>query len=80
LKVFGLEDNELVHSNFLAWLLDPLENHGLGHYFVQEFVRIVASKTDAIDITDLNFSNLQVEREVSSELRCSKLFLIGSIT
>lgn len=30
MKIFGLEHDELVHSSFLAWLLDPLESHALG--------------------------------------------------
>ena len=67
LKVFGLEDNELVHSSFLAWLLDPLENHGLGPYFVQEFLRKVSLKTQDLDTQDLDFSSLQVETERPSD-------------
>ena len=28
---------EIRHSNFLAWLLDPNETHGLYDYFLKEF-------------------------------------------
>ena len=29
LAIIGVEGSEAVHSNFLAWLLDPAANHGL---------------------------------------------------
>ena len=35
----GLDDREEFHSNYLAWLLSPAESHGLGSYFLQEFLR-----------------------------------------
>lgn len=28
---------EIRHSNFLAWLLNPKENHGLGNSFLKDF-------------------------------------------
>lgn len=28
---------EIRHSNFLAWLLNPNENHGLGELFLKDF-------------------------------------------
>jgi len=62
MKVFGLEDNELVHSCFLAWLLDPLESHNLGSLFVKEFLEKIGLKMNSLD-----FSNLHVEREISSD-------------
>jgi len=67
MKTFGLEDNELVHSNVLAWLLDPLESHGLGSQFAEKFLFKVALKTSSFDIAHLDFKNLQVEKEISSE-------------
>lgn len=48
-KTLGLDGTESFHSNFLAWLLRPGGNHGLGDYFLKEFlagigaVRAVAS-------------------------------------
>ena len=31
--------DESFHSRFLAWLLDPKENHGTGTYFLENFLR-----------------------------------------
>jgi hypothetical protein len=62
MKIFGLEHNEVVHSSFLAWLLDPLESHGLGSFFVKRFLE----RTE-LEIEELDFSNLQVEKEISGD-------------
>ena len=35
----GLDEKEEFHSNYLAWLLSPTESHGLGSYFLREFLR-----------------------------------------
>lgn len=37
-KVLKLEDFEIRHSNFLAWLLDPSENHELKGEFLKKFL------------------------------------------
>ena len=34
-----LDGSEQFHSNFLAWLLRPKGSHGLGDYFLREFLR-----------------------------------------
>jgi len=36
--VVGIELKEIRHSNTIAWLLDPLENHNLGALFFQRFM------------------------------------------
>lgn len=36
--VLGVQDSELAHSNFLAWLLDPNQSHGLGADFLKAFL------------------------------------------
>ena len=35
---------ETRHSQFLRWMLDPSETHGLGAYFLRSFVKRVAAK------------------------------------
>jgi len=67
MKVFGIENNELAHSSFLAWLLDPLGNHGLGSQFVEKIICKVASKTKNFDFSLLDFSNLCVDKEISGD-------------
>ena len=62
LKVFGLENNELLHSCILAWLFDPLESHNLGPLFAKRFFERLGLKMDNFD-----FSKLLVERETSND-------------
>jgi hypothetical protein len=40
---------ESVHSNVIAWLLDPIESHGLGDWFLKEFVRRSHDNTLSVD-------------------------------
>ena len=44
LNVFNalqLQNQEIRHSNFLAWLLNPNESHKLGDAFLKELLQIV---------------------------------------
>lgn len=56
--VLRLDGNEQFHSNFLSWLLNPKGSHGLGGYFLREFLRCSrAPRTipaSAIDSTTVN--------------------------
>ena len=67
MKIFGIEEDELVHSRFLAWMLNPLENHGLGSQFVETFLEKIASKTENLDLSDVRLSSLLVRTEVPTE-------------
>jgi len=67
MSVFGIEHYELAHSSFLAWLLDPLGDHGLESQFVEKFIRKAASKTRKLDLSNLDFSVLLVDREIPSD-------------
>lgn len=67
MKVFGVENYELAHSSFLAWLLDPFGDHGLGSQFVEKFIHKAASKTKNLDLLHLDFSTLLVDREIPSD-------------
>jgi len=66
-NILGIENNELVHSNFLVWLLTPNENHGLGTTFIEKILKLIASKRRSLSIDDLDFSRLQISREESGE-------------
>ena len=46
----NIENNEIRHSTFLSWLLDPNESHGLGDYFLSLFLKEVAHKAYSMDI------------------------------
>lgn len=39
--ILGIMRNENVHSNFLAWLLDPSEYHGLNYYTIKKFLEML---------------------------------------
>ncbi len=69
LKVLKIEKNENVHSNFLAWLLEPTENHGLGTMFVDEFLKVIERKVPKFSgtLALINTLDILVEREVSNE-------------
>jgi len=67
MKVFGIENYELAHSSFLAWLLDPLGDHGLGSQFAYKFICQATSKIKEFDLTGVDFRNLCVDREISGD-------------
>jgi len=64
---------EIRHSNFLGWLLDPKETHGLNDYFLKEFLKKILygnksfkdiDNTPSIfDIDIWDMSNVEVKRE-----------------
>ena len=67
-EAIGAVRNELRHSDFLAFLLNPSEKHGLGDLFLKRFLMRVLSVADdppvspvTIDVVDL--SGAVVERE-----------------
>ncbi len=45
-ETIGFINQELMHSNFLAFLLDPRQNHGLGDLFLKRVLRETLSSTD----------------------------------
>lgn len=63
----GAERAELRHSNFLATLLDPLGNHGLGGRFLVEFLiratKETRTKFSPADVVLNDWSNIEVRRE-----------------
>ena len=75
LKVLRIEQFEIRHSNVLAWLLDPSENHNLGDFFVKKILSRIFTRADneerildeSIDYVNHHFasySDLEVFREV----------------
>lgn len=66
--VLKITNSEIRHSNILAWLFDPNENHGLGDNFIKSFINKVVSKCDqykynAFDLLLQDFYSYQVYRE-----------------
>lgn len=63
LKVSG---TEIRHSNTLAWLLNPSENHGLGDTVIRRIIQKMSQAVDSSEIFHtllLDFQNADVRRE-----------------
>lgn len=66
----GIINQEVRHSNFLAWLLNPKETHNLVDYFTTRFLKLAVYNDsnenpdlNLIDIDTLNLSKINVYRE-----------------
>jgi len=70
-RSLDIVSNELKHSNFLAWLMDPNETHGLGDYFLTAFLKKASSLTELennespsiFEIDSWNFNYIEILRE-----------------
>ena len=67
----GLVRQEIRHSAFLRWLLDPRETHGLGDYWLRQFLRQIIKAGEGMsggflslfDLDDLNLGQAEVRKE-----------------
>ena len=71
-NALSLQNVEIRHSNFLGWFMSPYETHGIGVYFLREFLKSAiknySSKNEQtnyslIDIANLNLSDAEIVRE-----------------
>ena len=67
-QIIGVQNMEIKHSNFLAWLFDPRAAHGLSVLFLKKFFRDVFSTgrltwIDEFHVDKLNFDKVKVLRE-----------------
>ena len=70
-EALGVVAQETRHSNFLAWLLDPNQNHGLGELFLKRILMLTSSRAKAdgidrlspIDVDVWDLSGTEVRRE-----------------
>lgn len=76
LKVLRVDQFEIRHSNVLAWLLDPNENHQMGSFFIKKLLSRLMTrsenedKTEGIDWLPFlygSFFDVEVYREVKTE-------------
>ena len=73
-ETLNIVNAEVRHSNVLAWLLNPAENHGLGNFFLSQFLKHFISEnkyslSDQISLFDLDNFNLydvEIRREWKS--------------
>lgn len=66
----GIINQEIRHSNFLAWLLDPSETHNLSDYFTNIFLKLVLKNSTSynaqlsiFDIETFDLTDVKVYRE-----------------
>ena len=67
----GLVRQEIRHSAFIRWLLDPTETHGLGDYWLRQFLRKVIKNGEGIlnnapslfDLDDWGIGLAEVRKE-----------------
>ena len=70
-SILSIENMEIRHSNFLGWLLNPRENHGLGDYFIKRLLRRIFEDPKAKKLQDLmpvhaeglNYQKVIIKRE-----------------
>lgn len=75
MSILRVAHKELQHSNLLAWLFAPNETHGLGDFFIKEFIKLyfkeneyqdlgsTSSRLSVFDFVNLDFSDLEIKRE-----------------
>ena len=69
--ILSVSSMEIRHSNFLSWLLDPHENHGLGDYFLKRFLQFAAriygrdnSPISIVNIDSMDLDDVLIFREL----------------
>ena len=67
-QILRITKNEIRHSNFLSWLLDPYQSHKLGDIFLKRFLREVFSSDkfgdiDQVDVEGMDLSKVEIQRE-----------------
>ncbi len=66
-RALGNERKELMHSRFLAYLLNPNENHGIGSIFIKKVLMDIFrdnnENTSVLDIDKVNYSTIEIRRE-----------------
>lgn len=68
--VLKATNTEIRHSNILAWLLDPNENHGIGDSFLKEFITKIVQRCsegmcNPFDVLLQDFYTYQIYREAN---------------
>lgn len=75
MSILKVAHKELQHSNLLAWLFNPNETHGLGDFFIKEFIKLyfkeneykdlgnTDTKLSVFDFVNLDFSDIEIKRE-----------------
>ena len=64
-----LSNDEEFHSNFLAWLLGPQQNHGLGDYFLKTFLYQTCTAASKLGISAITPARIHATDWSQTEVR-----------
>lgn len=73
-----LTRTEIRHSNFLAWLLDPNETHGLKDYFLKEFLKHIL-KSKKKEIAEINGKEIDLKNSENPDEIIKRAYSVPSI-
>ncbi|MBA9078752.1 PD-(D/E)XK nuclease family protein [Rufibacter quisquiliarum] len=67
-SILAIDNMEIRHSNFLAWLLNPKESHGLNDLFLKRFLREIffdkkIQNVTPLDAEMLDYRKVEIRRE-----------------
>ncbi len=63
-EVLKVEKAEIRHSNFIAWLLDPSEKHGLGASFLRELIKAVIKSKYNDYPEDYSYEGEEIDKNI----------------
>ena len=79
--VLRIQDSELAHSNFLAWLLDPSDTHAIGSHFLRKFMERTVRSAQERHIPTIRPDRLRAidwsETEVRREWRYIDILVLN---
>ena len=68
-EVLKIEKVELKHSDYLAWLFNPYENHSLESFFLRQFLKRLYSENKGIIDSDLSLFDFEIFDYSDVEIR-----------
>ncbi|KKM89287.1 hypothetical protein LCGC14_1250180 [marine sediment metagenome] len=74
MEIFSISTNELAHSSFIAWLLNPIGGHGIGDYFLKNFLKKVIKKIEVNKYTDIEIPDINELNYTKVIIKTEELF------
>jgi len=67
-SILDASRTEIRHSNFLGWILDPNDTHGMGELFLRKFLRDIFSdekitSCSQFDVDGFDLRDVEIRRE-----------------
>lgn len=74
-EVLQIQDSELIHSRFLAWLLNPSRTHAIGDHFLKGFLKRTAAAAEERCMSALSLDRLDETDWSDTEVRLEWQFI-----